>query len=193
MVIGTRANEIPLAIECRESVQSIGREGGSGSLVRTTRGSDAKPPSFFPNRNPKGARTRLYHPGPNRGGREKPPTWRGRESAKARRGRTVRLWEEGRPANAESSTGPRGGGKKVTKGPHEEGQSRRLVEKVTGEFVKRGSVSSCRALWEGGGASGGVPDAVPQWTTGQAKYSRNCTASVRYKCNWGPALMRWSS
>lgn len=75
--------------------------------------------------------------------------------------------------------GPGGGGKKVTKGPHEEGQSRRLVDKVTGEFVKRGSVSSCRALWEGGGASGGVPDAVPQWTTGQAKYSRNCTAKCQ--------------
>jgi hypothetical protein len=34
-----------------------------------------------------------------------------------------------------------------------------------------------------------VPGVVPQWTA-NAKYSRNCTASVRYKCNPGPALMR---
>jgi hypothetical protein len=40
------------------------------------------------------------------------------------------------------------------------------------------------------GAVVAVPDVVPQLVEGTAKYSRNCTASVRYKCNPGPALMR---
>jgi hypothetical protein len=47
--------------------------------------------------------------------------------------------------------------------------------RVAGHFWKRGVVV--------------VPGVVPQWTA-NAKYSRNCTASVRYKCNPGPALMR---
>lgn len=96
---------------------------------------------------------------------------------------------EDRPADTERCTGP---GEKSKEGTPRRGSIEGIVRDSDGRVRQRRGRSVCVKVagrfWKRGVVVV-VPGVVPQWTA-NAKYSRNCTASVRYKCSPGPALMR---